>query len=404
MTRKISLGIVVVLIIISICFSSATSIFLVLRHYSNLISDLPGKADQYIRLSEIDELLRREYFGDIDKDYIDDQLASGYIGGLNDPYSFYISASDFDEYNAYLQGKIYGSGINAYFDEKTGYLKISYIEPDSPAEDEGIENGSYIVSVNGNVINKSNNEQLIAALSDGYNKKVKIAYIPKDMPDSEPIEVEINLGYELNSCFYEKKSDIGYIRIAAFTQKTVDLFGDALNYFTSESVSDIIIDVRNCSGNNYDVAAKLIDMIVPVGNEGSGLIYTAKNLRRDIVRSYSSDATSVNCSFAVLINSRTESAAELFAVDLSDFGKAVLVGEKTAGNGKMQKLFSLSDGGAVYLTVAEIYPYNSDSFDGVGVEPDIVSDSDDVFKNQLNFSDFSNDHQYQAAYSFLSDK
>lgn len=404
MTRKISLGIVVVLILISICISSTTSIFLVLRNYSNLLTDLPQKAEQYVRLSEIDELLRSEYYGTVDKDYIDDRLAEGYIDGLNDPYSFYVSESDFEVYNSYLQGKIYGSGINAYYDDISGYLKVSYVDMDSPAVACGISAGDYIISVNGNQVNKANSNQLSAVLADGYDAKAEISFV-KDYSDiSAPVEAEVNLGYERNSCFYEKKDGIGYIRISAFTQKTTQVFSEALNSFVADAVKSIIIDVRNCSDNNFDIAAELIDLIVPVGTDGSGLLYTAKNQNGDVIHSFSSDAASVNCAFAVLINSKTEGAAELFAVDLSDFGKAVLVGELTAGRGKMQKLYKLSDGGAVFLTVAKVYPYISDSFDEIGVEPDILSESDSAFESNLNFTDFTNDHQYQAAYSYLTGK
>lgn len=404
MTRKISLGAVVALIIISICLSSATSIFVVLNYYSKLISELPQKAEQYIRLSEIDELLRREYYGVLDMDFVEDQLAEGYVAGLNDPYSFYISSSDFDEYNDYLQGKIYGIGVTAFYDRETGYLKVSYVELDSPAEKAGIKSGYYITSVNGNTVTESNSAQLLSVLTAGYNKNAEISYISADTDDAPTVVIEIPVGYEKTSCFYELHSDIGYIRIADFTQKTSVVFSEALNYFVAEGTENIIIDLRNCAGNSFDIAAGMIDMIVPVGSEGSGLLYSAKNYNGDIVSSYSSDAAAVNCNFVVLINSKTQSAAELFAVDLSDFGKAVLIGEKTAGNGKMQKLFPLSDGSAVYLTVAKIYPYISDSFDEVGIEPDILSESDSVFESQLDFREFANDHQYQAAVSYFSNK
>lgn len=81
---------------------------------------------------------------------------------------------------------------------------------------------------------------------------------------------------------------------------------------------------------------------------------------------------------AVLINSDTAGYGELFACDLKDFGKAFLIGEKTAGRADVQETFELSDGGAVVLTTSKMLPYISESFDGKGLTPDteiILADS-----------------------------
>ena len=71
-----------------------------------------------------------------------------------------------------------------------------------------------------------------------------------------------------------------------------------------------------------------------------------------------------------LTNESTSGAAELFAVSIRDFGKGKVVGATTAGKGTMQRLYSMSDGSAVSLTVAVLVPGRSESFDGVGVVPD----------------------------------
>ena len=133
-------------------------------------------------------------------------------------------------------------------------------------------------------------------------------------------------------------------------------------------------------------------------------ILSAKNSKGDVIAQYASDAGAVNMNFAVLVNDRTESAAELVSADIRDFGKGILVGETTAGFGTMQKLFKLSEGDAVYLAVAEIYPYISDTFNNMGVTPDIVVESSEAFKNQLGTDDFSDDEQYKTAVAYFTGK
>jgi carboxyl-terminal processing protease len=82
---------------------------------------------------------------------------------------------------------------------------------------------------------------------------------------------------------------------------------------------------------------------------------------------------------------------------LRDFGIAQLVGDKTAGNGTMQKIFELSDGSAVALTVAKILPYKSDSFNGTGVEPDYVVPLTAEQYSRLEMLSLDEDAQYKKA-------
>lgn len=55
---------------------------------------------------------------------------------------------------------------------------------------------------------------------------------------------------------------------------------------------------------------------------------------------------------------------------MRDFGKGRIVGAKTAGKGTLQRMYTMTDGSAVSLTVAVMVPGKSESFDGVGVAPD----------------------------------
>ena len=134
MTKKISFGLTVILMIISVIVSSVTTLFVVFTSFNNLLVDLPQRAEQYLKLSEIDELIRSKYYGDFDSVSIDNSLASGFINGLNDTHSYYISADDIDSFNRFLSGKAEGIGINAYYDDTASYLNVSHVYPDSPAD------------------------------------------------------------------------------------------------------------------------------------------------------------------------------------------------------------------------------------------------------------------------------
>lgn len=404
MTKKVSLGITICFLVLAIVSSSLITVIVMLNRYDSLLTDLPARADQYDKLSDVDELVRNEFYGELDSDVINSGLVSGFINGLNDPHSYYISAENIKAYSDYLEGIYYGTGINSYYDSESGYLLISYIDPFSPAADSVLKEGYFITAVGGKTVTDDNYSALIQSLTEGYDKKITVSYIESKDEDNKSSDTELSCGYRMPSCEYQINNDVGYIHFVSFYEDSVNDFQKAVEHFKTNNISALIIDLRNCISTDYQAASKIIDAIVPLANEGSGAIYTAKNSDGEIISNYSSDSAALNMSIVVLMNSRTECAAELFACDLKDFGKAVLVGEKTAGRGTMQKMFSLEDGGAVMLTVAEIYPYLSDSFDGVGVAPDMEVLTSESFKNQLDFSDFSEDEQYKTAYSYLTGK
>ncbi len=404
MTRKISFGITAVLIIFAIVVSSAVTLLVILKTYDSLLVDLPQRAEQYIRLGEIDELIRNSYIGIADDVAIDDSLASGYIRGLNDPYSIYIPEEDMNIFVNNLDGLAEGTGITAYFDNAHNNMIVSYVHEGSPAEKSGISVNDIIVSVNNISVTADNSAVLIDTIASSYDNKITVVVQTKDGDLLTEKTHEMTTGFVMPSCSYFVENNIGYIRINAFYENTFGIFSDAIDNFKKENISNVVLDLRNSSGQNFDVAAKIIDYIAPVGTEGSGVIYSAKNSAGEIIDKYSSDSNALNMKFAVLINTRTEAAAELIAADIRDFGKGILIGENTAGYGTMQKLFKLSSGGAVYLSVAEIYPYISDSFNSTGIVPDAVVETTDSFKNQLGGNDFSEDEQYKTAVSYFATK
>ena len=74
------------MIFLSILITSVVTVTVYLNLNDSLLTDLPEKALQYSKLSEVDELVRQEYYGDIDRKSVDLHLAKGMLSG----YTFYV--------------------------------------------------------------------------------------------------------------------------------------------------------------------------------------------------------------------------------------------------------------------------------------------------------------------------
>ncbi|MEN3042159.1 MAG: S41 family peptidase, partial [Fervidobacterium sp.] len=75
---------------------------------------------------------------------------------------------------------------------------------------------------------------------------------------------------------------------------------------------------------------------------------------------------------AVLVNNGSASASEIVAAALKDNNRAILVGQRTFGKGSVQRGFSLSNGGTVFLTIAHYLTPSGKDIHKVGIEPNIV--------------------------------
>ena len=114
---------------------------------------------------------------------------------------------------------------------------------------------------------------------------------------------------------------------------------------------------------------------------------------------------------AVIIDKNTLSGAELFAAVLKETKRAVLIGEKTHGNGTIRTLFPLKNGSALVMRTAYMKTLTGE-IEGQGVTPDVevVSnvETDKLYDRINSLSTIDpretlTDIQLKSALSFLAD-
>jgi len=399
MNKKISLGLAISLIIVSITASFAITMAVSKRMYNSLITALPERIAQYDEVAEIDELVRANYYGNIDQNNLNINLADGYIKGLNDRASFFMTAAEYNEYSKMLDGNLPGIGITQTQDAKTGAMYVSEVAVNSPAASEGLKKGDEIVKIGGIQVTKSNYDSMVTKIEGIRLTTVNITY----RRGSKENTINVMIGYPAQSVSYEVIGSYGYVKITAFYKNTLDQFNKAIAALQDKKVTKLIFDVRNTSDGSIEYAAQVIDAVVPLATEGTKAIATVTDRTGKVIKTFTSDANEITLPMVVLINANTSGGAELFAQDLKDFEKdnATLVGDTTAGNGSMQDLFRLKDGNAVMLTVAKITPYTSPSYDKIGVVPDVVvklTPQQDANLDQISRAD---DAQLNEAFTIL---
>lgn len=341
MNKKISLGMAVSIAAIVAAFAVVITYTAAIRIFDSRMSSVTERQNMYQVLSEIDMTVRQNYCGSISENYLQKNISQGYILGLEDPYSGYLTADEYQIAVGESLGYTFGLGMD--IDRSTeGYILVNVVYSGSPADKAGIKAGDMIVSVEGKDV-----------LTVGYDKALSL------INESTP-KVSVVLSrngkksaYELTRSKFETKSvahrvtgeNIGVIKIYEFNAKTPEQFNSALNKLRNKGVEGVIIDLRDNGGVNYQYACEILDTLLPAGKLMS---VTDRDGNSSI--KYTSDTKYIDLPMEVLINEATDGAAELFAAVMMNYGQAESIGTKTAGHDTVQEMFQLSNGCAVRIT------------------------------------------------------
>lgn len=363
MNKKISLGLSLSLIAVSIAVTFILTSFFSLQSFNKKVVDVNEKSKKYSSLQVLDSYVRDNYFGDIDEKALSDGIMKGYISGIGDKYSRYLTETEYLTEKNEDSGELVGLGLTLAEDE-SGYMRISEVLEDSPASDSGLAEDDIITNIDGIDIKEAGFDVGMDAMRGTEGSSITLT-VRREGKTTDYVLVRRTI--KVKTVDAEMLgNNIGYIKVTGFKKNTPDQFISALERLTANGAKSLIFDVRDNNGGLVPALEECLDPLLP-----EGVVATAEyNDGRSETIVYSDDSE-IDMPMAVIVNENTASAAELFAAALKDSGKAVIVGSQTYGKGVMQVTNEMDDGGAVVLTVAEYKTTKSECYNGIGITPDV---------------------------------
>ena len=388
MKKKISLSLSVAITLIAMTVTFSITMIVAMQLFDRTVTAVKAKETMYNKIAEIDQVARENYYADIDDQTLNDMISTGYIAGLNDKNSRYYTVKQMSELTDLHAGKLIGIGIEVIKDS-TGYAKVVKVYVGSPAEEAGIEKGSYITQIDGADLKTATLENIRSLLQGEAGTSVKLLNVLGS--DEEELELTRKT-YETPTVETSMQGETGYVKISTFNEKTPAEFDYGVRQLIEQGATSLVFDLRGNSSTMLEQAARALDVLCP-----SGTLFSATYKDGTNEALYTSDDSEITLPMVVLTNGETASAGEMFAAVLRDYGKAKLVGERTAGKGTLQQLYRLTDGSGLEVTVATLLPPSSTAFDQVGLAPDYESSLS--AEQMQNFYDltFSSDTQIQRA-------
>lgn len=361
----------IVLITAVLTFVASTVLYFALG--SNIVYFLSNNqtADGIAKLNRIDRLVDKYFYGDIDKKEMQNWAYAGYLAGLDDPYTEYISPDEYDSFTETSTGNYTGIGVEV---TKNGEeTVISDIFEGTPAEKAGLLPNDIIKKIDGkDMVGKPLSE--ISSTIKEYAGKTFAISIERDgkMTDVNVVPGEIET-VQVSGKMLD--GGISYIRISMFEGRCAEQLKTALDNAKNSGAKGIIFDVRNNPGGALDIITNCVDQIL---DEGIILTVRDKNGKENVYKA--KDKEKIDLPIVILTNAQTASAAEVFTSSLHDNGKAYTVGTKTYGKGVVQTIFDLGDKSIAKITTAKYFTPKNVCIDKIGLEPDKKVELDEKYK------------------------
>ena len=348
-------------------------------------------------LNAIRAIIDQYYLGEIDEKQLIESTIKGYVAGLGDPYSEYITAEEMEEYTTQLLGNYVGIGI--YMIENADYNLIQVLTPieGSPAAEVGILPGDLITTINGVEYTADQMTEAANKIKGEEGSTVKLGIIR----NNEELEFILTRKTVLTNPITEEvlEDNIGYLEVSSFDQGTAGEFKEKFENLQRQGIKSLIIDLRNNGGGIVSEALEIADYITEKGD--TLLITVDKNDKEEI--SKSEQEPIIKMPVVILVNENTASASEILAGALKDLNKATIVGAKTYGKGVIQQILTLTDGSGLKLTIEEYFTPNKNKINNVGIEPNETVELPETVENVL-LLERKDDTQLNKAIEILKNK
>lgn len=328
------------------------------------------------KLAVLEDTIGKYFWKDVEEEILEDGLYRGLLDSLEDPYSVYYTNEELLALQQQTEGIYYG--IGAYIqDGDIGYVQISRVIKNTPAEESGLMQGDYIYKVDDEDMQGRDKSYVVSKIKGEEHTYVTLTVVREDT--AEPIDISVERRkIESPTVEYEMYDNgMAYIQITEFDLVTTGQFENAYNQAKADGMKGLIIDLRSNPGGNLSTVCDIARMILPKGM----IVYTEDKYGKREEYTCKGDHQ-IEVPLVVLTNGYSASASEILAGAVKDYNIGKLVGTTTFGKGIVQKVINLSDGSAIKLTVSSYFTPNGNNIHGIGIEPDVEVQFDaDLYKN-----------------------
>ena len=328
-------------------------------------SSADGSYRQLQVYSEVLSRVRSEYVEEPNIPKVTDGALHGLLESL-DSNSSYMTA---DAYKAYKAHKSEAKGeIGATISKRFGYAAVVSVLPGSPAEKAGIEATDIFESIEGQSTRDMSLPEIRSVLAGTPGSTINVSVVRARR--AEPQKVVITRNVVTIPPVSEKmiEDGIGYIKVDALTKGKAQEIAGKIKSLEKSGAKKLLLDLRNSSDGDESEGVAVANLFL---NHGTITYLQGQKYPREAFNADPAKAVT-NLPVAALVNKGTAGAAEIVAAAILENARGDVVGDKTFGDGSVQKTIDLPDGGALFLSIAKYYSPSGKAIQDAAVTPNVV--------------------------------
>jgi len=328
-------------------------------------SSSDGSYRQLQVYSEVLSRVRTEYVEEPNIPKVTDGALHGLLESL-DSNSSYLSP---DAYKAFKAHKAEGKGdIGAVISKRFGYAAVVAVLPGSPAEKAGIESTDIFESIEGQSTHELSLPEIRNLVSGPPGSILNVEVVRARR--AEPQKIEITRDLVNIPPVTEKMMDdgIGYVKVDALSKGKAQEIASKIKSLEKSGAKKILLDLRYCAAGDESEGVAVANLFL---NHGTITYLQGQKFPREAFNADPAKAITT-LPVAVLVNRGTSGPAEIVAAAILENARGDVVGDKTFGDGSIQKTLDLPDGGAVILSVAKYYSPSGKAIQDAAVTPNVM--------------------------------
>jgi carboxyl-terminal processing protease len=349
-----------------IASSLAILLFTVVGNFVNVrASSNDGAYRQLSVYSEVLSRIRLEYVEEPNIAGVTDGALHGLLESL-DANSSYLSAEEYKHYKTTKNGG--KADIGATVSKRFGYAAVVAVIPGGPAEKAGIDNQDILESIEGKSTHDISLAEIHSLLTGEVGSTVTVAVVRPRR--AEPQKIVITRDVVTIPPATEKMlaDNVGYIQVDAFPEGKTQEIADKIRDLQKQGAKKLVIDLRNSASGVEAEGVATANLFLDHGT--ITYLQGQKFPREAFNADASKDITTLPV--AVLVNRGTAGPAEIVASAILENARGDVVGDKTFGDGSVQKLIEMPDNSALILSIAKYYSPSGKAIQDVAVTPNVL--------------------------------
>jgi carboxyl-terminal processing protease len=346
--------------------SLAILLFTVVGSFVNVrASSNDGAYRQLSVYSEVLSRIRLEYVEEPNIAGVTDGALHGLLESL-DANSSYLSPSEYKQYKSMKnEGR---ADVGADVSKRFGYAAVVAVVPGGPADKGGVENSDIIESIDGKSTHDMSLAEIHSILAGEPGSTVSLAVVRPRRAEPQKIVVTRDVVTIPPVSDKMLADNVGYVKVDSFPPGKSQEIAAKIRELQKQGATKLVLDLRNAAGGEESEGVATANLVLDHGTITylQGQKYPRQAFNADPAK----DITKLPV--AVLVNRSTAGPAEIVAAAVLENARGDVVGDKTFGDGSVQKLIEMPDNSALILSVAKYYSPSGKAIQDAAVTPNVM--------------------------------